>query len=75
MNKEEIKKEHLLNRCKEFIKDIYGNELSIDYLKTEDGKNSVGSEVAKKQIEEYEKNNEEFKKKLKFLEGLLAKVK
>lgn len=70
-NKEEIKSELILNRYKEFLKDICGNELSIKYLKTKEGKDSMGSEKAKEEIKNLEENNKEAEKKLKFLEGLL----
>ena len=71
MDKEQVKKDYILERCKKFVEDIYGNELNIAYLKTKDGKDSMGSEKAKEEIKNLENSIEESKKKLKFLEGLL----
>ena len=73
MTEQEIKTEYLKSRREQFIRDICGNEMNIAYLKTKDGKDSVGSNVAEDEIKKAREYIEESKKKLKFIDSLIEK--
>ena len=71
---EEARQEYWPQKYKEFCKDILGFEMYIEFLKSDEGKQTLGENLALDKLAKVEGQLQTIKVEKEFLEKLLGKI-